>query len=135
MIADIRNARDLDDANEIMDSYLATASVDSNVSPIGLSLIAGTIDLGASSAAEWDAYGRTLQESLFMWGWLSDIGNWIANVVGADIFGCATDAFQDFPAAMAFDLSFGDSFHLVEGGSCVYGGVLSSAAAAVTSEE
>lgn len=84
MAADLRTAKDLADATEIMDSYLATASVDPDVPPASLALIAGTIDLATSSANEWDAYARPREGSLFMWGWL----DWVAGVVFGDASGC-----------------------------------------------
>jgi hypothetical protein len=86
--ADIRGARDLGDAIEIMDTYLATASADPDVPQASLALIAGTIDLATSSANEWDAVARPQEGSMFMWGWLSDLGGWVAGVVSGDLSGC-----------------------------------------------
>lgn len=88
MTADIRTAKDLGDAIGIMDTYLATASADAGVPQASLALIAGTVDLATSSANEWDTFARPHEGSMFMWGWLSDLGDWVANVVGADAGGC-----------------------------------------------
>jgi hypothetical protein len=88
MSADIRTAKDLGDATEIMDTYLATASADPDVPPASLALIAGTIDLATSSANEWDTFARPHEGSMFMWGWLSDLGDWVAGVVTGDLNGC-----------------------------------------------
>jgi hypothetical protein len=123
MGADIGGAKDLADANAIMDAYLATASSDPSVSPLSLALIAGTVDLGASSALEWDTYGRTHQASLFMWDWLSDLGNWIGDVVMADVGGCET-GFSDSIAGFLQWGYTGDTTALLEteAASCgVYG--------------
>lgn len=88
MSADIRAAKDLGDATEIMDTYLATASADPDVPQASLALIAGTIDLATSSANEWDTFARPHEGSMFMWGWLSDLGDWVAGVVTGDLNGC-----------------------------------------------
>jgi hypothetical protein len=88
MSADIRAAKDLGDATDIMDSYLATASADPDVPQASLALIAGTIDLATSSANEWDTFARPHEGSMFMWGWLSDLGDWVAGVVTGDLNGC-----------------------------------------------
>jgi hypothetical protein len=83
-----------------MDSYLATASVDPDVSPASLALIAGTIDLAMSSAREWDAVAGPHPGSLFMWGWL----NWVAGVVFSDVSGCITGVAADFAITEALGL-------------------------------
>jgi len=89
LLADIHTAKDLGDANEILDHYLVAANNDPAVSPSTLNALAGTVDLARSSAEEWDTYARAHQGSLFVWGWLSDLGDWIAGVFEWDVSGCA----------------------------------------------
>ena len=88
LVADLQQAKDLGDAGDLMDHYVAAAADDPEVNPNALKAFAGTIDLARSSAKEWDTYGRGHLASLFIWGWLSDFGNWIVNVVSADVTGC-----------------------------------------------
>ena len=128
MIGDIRAATDLGDAIEIMDRYLATASADPDVSPISLALIAGTIDLTTSSANEWDAFARPREGSMFLWGWLSGLGDWVANVVVSDASGCATEA--EFYLGAVEWTSFVDFMFAAEA-SCGLGGLAFSVLAAI----
>jgi hypothetical protein len=88
LLADIQGAKDLADANDIMDHYVAAAATDADLGPTGAALVAGTIDLARSSAQEWDDFARPRAGSMFLWGWLSDVGNWIVNVVSSDVYGC-----------------------------------------------
>jgi hypothetical protein len=121
MTADIRTAKDLSDAIDIMDSYLATASADPGVPLTSLALIAGTIDLATSSANEWDTFARPHEGSMFMWGWLSDLGGWVGNVVGADAGGCIAGMDDGIGGIGAWG-SFGD-FLSASAGFC-FGGAL-----------
>jgi hypothetical protein len=88
LIADIQSARDLADANDIMDHYVAAAANDADLGATGAALVAGTIDLTRSSAQEWDSFARPREGSMFMWGWLSSLGGWINSVVSSDAYGC-----------------------------------------------
>jgi hypothetical protein len=128
MLADIRTAKDLGDATEIMDTYLATAATDSDVPPASLTLIAGTIDLTTSSANEWDAFARPREGSMFMWGWLSDLGDWVASMVVSDGSGCIIGVdgwiFSSSWASLA-------DFYFAAEASCALGGTAYSLLAAL----
>ena len=128
MLADIHTAKDLGDAIEIMDTYLATASADPALPPASLALIAGTIDLTTSSANEWDAFARPREGSMFLWGWLSDFGDWVANVVVSDGSGCVAGV--DSAISFGVWVSFDDVLLAAEA-SCALGGLAFSVLAAV----
>lgn len=124
MSLDVRRAKDLGDAIEIMDTYLATASVDPDVSPASLGLIAGTIDLATSSANEWDSFARPREASMFMWGWLSDLGDWVAGVVYGDLSGCAGGVASVLSGGGSYG-SFADFGYAAEA-ACFGGGIFGS---------
>ena len=132
MASDLRLAKDLGDANEIMDTYVAMAASDADVSPVSLALIAGTVDLAASSAKEWDTFARPREGSLFMWGWLSDLGGWVDDVLSADVGGCISGVEVAFLGMPDFG-SYGSltEFVGVTASFCAVGGILGSIAAAI----
>ena len=131
MATDLRHAKDLGDATEIMDTYVAAAAADADVSPASLALIAGTVDLASSSAEEWDAFGRAREGSIFLWGWLSDIGDWVSTVFSGDLNGCM-DGVEAGIVTM-LDTGFGSwsSFLGVSASFCAGGGIVGSIAAAM----
>jgi hypothetical protein len=132
LLEDLRGAKDLGDANDIMDAYVAAAASDPAVNPAALKVIAGTIDLGRSSAEEWDTYAQH-QGSLFLWGWLSDLGNWIVDVVTADIDGCEDGFYVGWGAVEATGGFYGSAadFLGMSAGFCGVGGAIGSFGAAM----
>jgi hypothetical protein len=131
MAADIQKAKDLGEANEIMDRYLATAATDPDLPAASLPLLAGTIDLAASSALEWDTFARPREGSMFMWGWLSAIGDWVTSVIIGDVEGCIAGV--EVEAAYLGTYGYYGSlsgFASITGEFCAYGGILGSIAAA-----
>jgi hypothetical protein len=102
------------------------------VNQASLAIIAGTVDLAASSADEWDSFARPREGSMFMWGWLSDLGNWVSEVISGDINGCIAGVEIEF-AAMGAGGFYGtmSEFAQVTEYFCAGGAIIGSLWAAI----
>jgi hypothetical protein len=130
----LQEATSLADANTIINSYLATAATDPAMSAIAVDAVAAAASISYRSAAEWDDYWnheRSYEMSLFVWGWLSDIGQWVSQVVKGDVYGCGGGmGVALFGMGAAHWSGSPEEFGLAMGGACIAGGVIGSVQAA-----
>ena len=131
IVTGLQTAKSLDDAREMIDAHVATAAADDSLSAVDLDIVAAAAQLTTSSAIEWDTYFRPLEGSLFIWGWLSAIGDWIVEVVTADVVGCVAGSVGILLLMAGMDWS-GDGSEFVSWivGGCEAGGIVGSVLAA-----
>jgi hypothetical protein len=90
------NASSLQDANNIVNSFLVTVNNDPSLSPVLRDALSAAASIAASSAAEWDSYyvgdgtsdPHEWEMNMFIWGWLSAAGKYVSQIVRGDVYGC-----------------------------------------------
>lgn len=91
------NARSLQDANNIVNGFLVTVNNDPSLSPVQRDALSAAASVAASSAAEWDSHylggsggseSNELIMNMFIWGWLSELGKYVGEIVRGDVYGC-----------------------------------------------
>jgi hypothetical protein len=127
MAGAMRGAKSLADANGLLDAYVAVAAADASLSPTSVAIVAGVADLTASSALEWDTYFQTRESSMFIWGWLSAIGEYIVDRLVDDAEGCVAGAALMIVEMAESDWSGGvEAFGDLVGGACAVAGIAGS---------
>jgi hypothetical protein len=130
IVAGLRSAKSLDDARKMIDAHVVVASADDSLPAAELYVVAAAAALTTSSAIEWDTFFQPREASIFLWGWLSAVGEFIVDVVVHDVVGCI-GGMGARVAGMLAEGWEGDSDQFIDEmtGACVEGGIAGSLAA------
>jgi len=128
--AGLRSAKSLEDARAMIDAHVAVAAGDDSLSSVGLDIVAGIAELTTSSAIEWDTYFKPPEASLFLWGWLSSLGEFLVNVVVGDVEGCIAGVGATLGMDDGFWVGTAVDFINTMSAACTAGGIVGSLLAA-----